>query len=442
MPSEFLPNSSAFSASAVRNSAQTKGILAAALRGFGRRSRLFDGLSMQRSVCLAVCLLVSGVGLGGNVPILLAADEQPAAAEQWQALQAEVEELASKLDERQTRQRLIAIDDELTGELSAEVAKLRGRILRLLATTEDSDSLLYIRGVFESDTEFRDEAAHALSLAAYQSPSDLQDWRFLIRSLTMVEGEQAVAVMRALTRFRQRATNSHWIRRVILHGLKLPEDQQQVALDLLGHWTGRKVSDPEAHNQSTVVDYQAWFEQKWPDEPPAAWPAEPADARWTQARLRELIETAQFTPEQVEQGREVFVKANCSKCHVKGKLGLPLGPELSDITAMRQRRELIEAILFPSLEIHEDYQTVSVVTRDGKIFTGLPTTDEQGRLSVVNHEGKAHPVPREEIEEMLPQKTSNMPAGGLEPLSQAEILALFAFLDYRENPNKKYHTLE
>ncbi len=377
--------------------------------------------------------------VGGAVPTWAADGPKPPSIAE---LRQEVAGLAESLGERQTRQRLIAIDDSLVGQFSAEVRALRASMLKMLGDAGEDEDLWYLRSVFESDTEFRDEAAHGLSLAAIKSPNDLQDWRFLIRSLPMLEGEQAVSVMKALLRFRQRATNSHWIRRVILLGLKLPEEQQQVAIDLLRHWSGMQATESNGEQRTTLASYQEWYRQKWPEEPTPEWPTEPAEGRWTYRKTKDLLETAAFSAEQVQQGREVYVKTNCSKCHIKGNLGTAQGPNLSDIAAMRQRKELLEAILFPSLELHEDFPSATVVTLSGKILTGLMSAEKDGNVRIVDINGQAQTVARNEIEQLLPSLVSNMPTGALEPLSTEELLALFAFLEFRENPQKPYHALE
>jgi len=358
-----------------------------------------------------------------------------------QTLQAEVASLADEEDQTGTVSRLIAIDYDLSDRLSAEVAQLREQVLCQLAKTGDESAIQYIRSVFERSPEFQDEAAHALALYAVNVPRDLQDWRFLTRSLSVVQDDQAVAVMQALARYRQRATNSRWLRRVILLGQTLPKEQQPVAIELLGHWTGQATSDPDFHEKATLDDYAQWFASHYPDEPSARWPESTSDTKWTFEELLAKLETRSFTEQEIAAGRKLYETAKCADCHVKGDLGKNLAPDLSNMGASRQRREIIEGTIWPSLEIHEDYPVVNVVTKTGKVLTGLMAAGPGPEtLKVIDSAGKETLIERSEVEEFGPAAVSNMPARLLESLNEAEVIALFAFVTTPENPSRLFHS--
>lgn len=367
-----------------------------------------------------------------------------------QGLKLETEKLSLTLNEQSSRHRLIAIDYELSESRSDAISKQRGKILRLLAKTEDEDAIQYLRTVFETDTEHRDEAAYALSEYAQIKPSDLHIWRFLIRSLTVVEGDQAVSVLKALARYRQRATNSRWIRRVILIGLRLPENDRPAAIKLLQHWTGinEKTSLKSDASQTETTPslekeilkrYQNWFRTKWPDELDPSWPEVPRQSRWTYEILSKRVLPLVFTKENIEKGKAVYHKANCVKCHKKGDIGENFGPDLSDISGLRQRKEILEAILFPNLELNEDYPSVTVLTVSGKTYSGLMSAGKQGSLQIIDAQGKTKQIKQDDVESITPSKQSNMPAAALESLTFEEICDLLAYLEHRINPQRPYH---
>ncbi len=376
----------------------------------------------------------------------IAEDKIRISAPNLPALMRESDELANQLEDENARHRLIAIDYELAEHHSLEISKLREKVLRLLARSEDEDAIQYIRTVFETDTEHRDEAAYALSEYAIRKPSNLAIWRFLIRSLTVVENEQAVSVLKALNRYRQRATNPRWIRRVILIGLHLPETDKIAAIQLLDHWTGirktplQKKTETNETNCKRLADYQNWFRKKWPNQLDPSWPKLPENSRWTYEKLKTELAPLVFNKENVVRGKAVYVKASCAKCHRKGDVGEKLGPDLSDIFGLRQRKELLEAILFPNLELNEDYPSVTVLTSSGKTLSGLLSAGKGGAVSVIDSQGKTNSINKDDIKSISPSKQSNMPAGALEPLSFQEICDLFAFLEHRANPKRPYHT--
>jgi hypothetical protein len=111
-------------------------------------------------------------------------------------------------------------------------------LLIALAKSQVTDALDHVRSVFENAPERRGSAAQALAAATTLRPADLQDWRYMVRSLPLVQGQEAIDVLNALQRFRTRANKGQWVRQVILIGLTLPADQQSAATGLLRHWTG------------------------------------------------------------------------------------------------------------------------------------------------------------------------------------------------------------
>ncbi|MCA9030169.1 MAG: c-type cytochrome, partial [Planctomycetaceae bacterium] len=73
------------------------------------------------------------------------------------------------------------------------------------------------------------------------------------------------------------------------------------------------------------------------------------------------------------RGALLFFKsaAGCVKCHGSGPNQTPLGPDLTTITKETTDAQIVESILQPSKVIRKGFETVSVVTNDGKIITGL-----------------------------------------------------------------------
>ena len=61
--------------------------------------------------------------------------------------------------------------------------------------------------------------------------------------------------------------------------------------------------------------------------------------------------------------------AGCIKCHSDGQSPSPLGPKLTDINPSTNHTYLIESVLNPSKAIREGYETVSIVSKDGKVLT-------------------------------------------------------------------------
>ncbi len=320
--------------------------------------------------------------------------------------------------------RLVQIDLLLSDERDSASQETFRQILRTLAISDHLTALEHVRSVFENEPERRAAVAWALSESTSLKPADLQDWRYMVRSLTVVEGDDAASVMKALQRFRPRANKPQWVRQVILIGLQLKPEQQPAAISLLKHWTGM----PRGKGSWMLTDYQAWFLKEYPDQPAAELPIDAANRKWNLASLQSEIQNLQPTAELVTAGEVAYQKAGCQKCHRRGKLGEPFGPDLTSLGWRRQKKEILQAILFPSQELHEEYPSVTVQLKDGRTFSGMLSAGTAETLSVISNKAVREEFPRSDVEAIVNQKISNMPDGMLEPLTLNEIRELFAYL--------------
>jgi putative heme-binding domain-containing protein len=392
-----------------------------------------NALCEGRTKCLRV---IGSALLMSTLLPATSGQETPTAADnpsdRYAALETEIRRLsASDADSSDTRQ-LIAIDAELKDRKGEVAERLQQSVLVALAELGTASALEHLRSVFETQTHRRHDAAHAISIAALVRPTDDQDWRYLVRSLTIVERDQAVSVLKALRRFRRRATKPSWVRQVILIGLTLPEQDHPAALELLKFWTQHTPS-PQASLNKPLADYQAWFRRTFPNEPNPQLPVDAPGSRWTYDRLSDVIADSESDQTSPAAGEVVYSKADCKKCHRRGDMkGQPqndqLGPDLTSLSWRRQPKEILTAILYPSHHLNDEYPVTTVVLQNGKTVSGLMVPDEDGGLKIVSSDNRTTRFKRTDIDETLASNVSNMPAGLLEPLSRREIKQLMAFL--------------
>ena len=98
---------------------------------------------------------------------------------------------------------------------------------------------------------------------------------------------------------------------------------------------------------------------------------------------------------------------NCAKCH--DSQGRKLGP---DLTAKREvtTRHLIESVLNPSAVIHKEFENVRIALTDGRLITGVPVKETDDALVIDSIEqNDPLTIPKKDIEERAPSKTSAMP---------------------------------
>jgi putative heme-binding domain-containing protein len=144
-----------------------------------------------------------------------------------------------------------------------------------------------------------------------------------------------------------------------------------------------------------------------------------------------LEQTLASLPEgDVRRGHEVFMsrRAACNTCHKLGYGGGTLGPDLTSIGRVRNRRDLLEAILFPGASLVRGYEPVSVELEDGRVISGIVRGENADEVTVAVDAQKTVKLARSSILQILPSSVSPMPNGIATLLSPQELADLLAFL--------------
>ncbi|HYG73674.1 MAG TPA: PVC-type heme-binding CxxCH protein [Planctomycetota bacterium] len=152
------------------------------------------------------------------------------------------------------------------------------------------------------------------------------------------------------------------------------------------------------------------------------------DAEEIGARIQSLMST--LGEGNAQRGRDVFFgqKALCSTCHALDGKGERIGPDLSKIGAVRARRDLLEAIVFPSATFARNFEPYLFKTQDGRTVTGIVREETPAALVVFSSDRTEVRLPRSEIVTMNPASVSIMPQGLDSQMSAAEFADLLAFL--------------
>jgi len=148
--------------------------------------------------------------------------------------------------------------------------------------------------------------------------------------------------------------------------------------------------------------------------------------------LKELERWVERLPAgDAKRGYQVFSspKAACSSCHQIGYVGGRLGPELSTIGRSRTRRDLVEAVVFPSIRMAQGYHPVRVRTVDDEVFNGLLTKQTDSYVELLCGVDKTCRIARSDVEEQSESKVSVMPSGLDQQMTLEEFADLLAFLE-------------
>jgi putative membrane-bound dehydrogenase-like protein len=126
-----------------------------------------------------------------------------------------------------------------------------------------------------------------------------------------------------------------------------------------------------------------------------------------------------------DAGKAVFSKASCLTCHSGSQA---LGPDLVGVANRFSRADLLTAIIQPSKDVPARYQTTLVETQDGKTYQGIVIYDAVDSLLLQTGAATTVRVDGARVVSRTVSAQSLMPAGLLDPLSDQEIVDLYAYL--------------
>jgi putative heme-binding domain-containing protein len=125
------------------------------------------------------------------------------------------------------------------------------------------------------------------------------------------------------------------------------------------------------------------------------------------------------------RGAVVFFQQqmSCAKCHAFGKPNQNgLGPDLTALGKEVTDEALVEAVLLPSKTIRKGFESVTVVTSDGKTIAALLVERTKEKLVIrdVARGGEATTIDMADVEEIKENKLSLMPAGQVNQLNSRQ----------------------
>ncbi|MFN0195165.1 MAG: PVC-type heme-binding CxxCH protein [Planctomycetaceae bacterium] len=130
-----------------------------------------------------------------------------------------------------------------------------------------------------------------------------------------------------------------------------------------------------------------------------------------------------------ENGKIAFnTVATCSKCHVVNNIGKDVGPNLTEIGSKLSKQAMWESILFPSAGISHNYETYSAVLNDGNIINGILLSQTAEEISIKTIENITHTIKQADIDEIIKQKISLMPADVQKLLTVDELVDVVEYM--------------
>jgi cytochrome c oxidase cbb3-type subunit III len=148
------------------------------------------------------------------------------------------------------------------------------------------------------------------------------------------------------------------------------------------------------------------------------------------AYLRNMnsIDAANVKTGDTARGRALFEgKGQCTSCHRVGRTGSRVGPNLSDIGALRSPASLQRSLLDPSSQMMPLNRPVRAVKKDGTVVNGRRLNEDTYSLQIIDDRERLHSLLKADLREFTIVKTSPMPSFA-QTFSAAETADVLAYL--------------
>jgi putative membrane-bound dehydrogenase-like protein len=147
-------------------------------------------------------------------------------------------------------------------------------------------------------------------------------------------------------------------------------------------------------------------------------------------RVRKLVQ-GQGNP---RRGRELYLNHKalaCITCHRLEGVGGNVGPDLTRLWDTMTVEKIMEAIIDPSKEIKEGYQSYIATTKGGQVFAGLKVAQSADEVVLRDATAREIRIAAKDLEELTASKKSLMPDDVVKHLTFNQFLDLVAFLKDR-----------
>jgi cytochrome c oxidase cbb3-type subunit 3 len=139
-------------------------------------------------------------------------------------------------------------------------------------------------------------------------------------------------------------------------------------------------------------------------------------------------------------GKELFYgDANCSLCHMVEGRGGRVGPDLTAVGGSRTREAMIDSVRNPSRrlawglteptkEFPQEYETITVVTADGKEIKGVALNEDSFTVQMMDLSEQVYLLEKDKLRSFEKSRESIMPAYGPDLLGDRDLDDIVAFL--------------
>lgn len=139
----------------------------------------------------------------------------------------------------------------------------------------------------------------------------------------------------------------------------------------------------------------------------------------------QTLESVRWEDGDLTRGQRLFERLACAKCHGGRRA---LGPDLVGAAKRFSRDDLFAAIVDPNRDISPRYQTTSIETKTGRVYSGLIVYESVDGLLLRDAEHQTYRIEADDIESRHAQRVSLMPAGLLKDTDAQGLADLYTYL--------------
>jgi putative heme-binding domain-containing protein len=144
-------------------------------------------------------------------------------------------------------------------------------------------------------------------------------------------------------------------------------------------------------------------------------------------------DVAAAQPADPANGRAVF-RRECASCHRLDQEGYAVGPDLFGIRNQPKPAILLH-VLVPDHEITQGFTAYTLATKDGRVLTGLLTSETPATITLRQPLGKEDTILRTDIDEISASRQPLMPQELEKNISRREFTDLLAYLKGEGQPD-------
>jgi putative heme-binding domain-containing protein len=127
------------------------------------------------------------------------------------------------------------------------------------------------------------------------------------------------------------------------------------------------------------------------------------------------------------EGKKIYEAAGCIACHIPGAAQSKIGPDLSAIARGLPIDMIVTEVVWPALNVKENFEAATVTLKDGTVITGFKQTETADTIGIRDMAGIVKSIPKSDTAKIQTGGTV-MPDGLVATLNEQQLAHLIKYL--------------